>query len=215
MSLHFTRSRLIFTAGLCILILLLATTCRRAGTWLVKEDTPVHADAMVILMGSIADRVLQASDLYHAGVAGKVIIVEESMGAYAALEARGAHIISNTIQARNAAIALGIPADSIVTIVGDARSTQQEATIVRNYLQDKPGIKTLLLVSSAEHTRRASLIFRTAFEKSGKSVTIFSSPSKYTGFRAKDWWIHKEEIQAVLGEYVKLLNFWLLDRQRL
>jgi len=193
----------------------MVTTCYRAGTWLVKDDAPVHADAMVILMGSIADRVLQAADVYQKRLAGKVIIVEESMGAYKELEARGVHIISNTIQVRNAVIALGIPADSIIILPGDARSTQQEALIIRKYLANKPGMDTLLLVSSAPHTRRASIIFEKAFGKTGTPVIFYCSPSKYSNFRGNGWWKHKEEIQAVLSEYVKLLNFLFIDRRRL
>jgi len=170
---------------------------------------------MVILMGSIPDRVLQAADLYKKGIAGKVIIVEESMGAYQALEKQGAHIISNTTQAQNACVSLGIPADSITILPGDARSTQQEAVIVKEYLSKTPGIDTLLIVSSSDHTRRASIIFRKAFEKIKLPVVICSSPSKYTNFRADTWWKHKEEIQVVLAEYVKLLNFWIFDKRKL
>jgi len=48
--------------GLYILTILLlfsavyVKACRRAGVWLIKENEPVHADAIVILVGSIADR---------------------------------------------------------------------------------------------------------------------------------------------------------------
>jgi uncharacterized SAM-binding protein YcdF (DUF218 family) len=209
------KGRLIISVIFLIVLSVTITTCRYAGSWLVKNNTPNHVDAMVILMGSIPDRVLQATDLYKIGVSDKVLIVEESMGAYQALEARGAHIISNTMQAHNALISLGIPAESITILPGDAHSTQQESLIVREYLSENPGIHTLLLVTSAEHTRRASIIFDNAFRKNGLQVKIFSSPSKYTGFRAAGWWKHKEEIQAVLGEYVKLINFWIFDRQRL
>jgi len=33
--------------------------------------------------------------------------------------------------------------------------------------------------------------------------------------QAVGWWKYKEEIQSVLGEYVKLVNFWLFDLQKL
>lgn len=193
--------------------MLLVTTCNRAGTWLVKQDAPVHADAMVVLMGSIGDRVLQAADLYQQKLAGKLIIVEENMSAYSALEARGAHIVSNSTQARGAAIALGIPADSIEILPGNARSTQQEALIIRDYLRNQSGIDTLLLVTSSPHTRRSSIIFTTAFNKAGLPVVVSCSPSLYTHYTGKGWWKHKEEIQAVLSEYIKLVNFWLFDRR--
>ena len=67
--------RRIYILGILILFLLLAVgSCRKAGSWLVKEDNPVHADVMVMLMGSFADRILQVADLYEQGVAGKVSI---------------------------------------------------------------------------------------------------------------------------------------------
>jgi uncharacterized SAM-binding protein YcdF (DUF218 family) len=210
-----SKSRIIISSLLLIVVVMSVTTCRKAGTWLVKNDTLRHADVMVILMGNIPDRVLQAADLYNRGIAGRVIIVEESMGAFKKLEERGAHIISNTMQARNAAVSLGIPADSILILPGYANSTQKEAIIIREYLTKRSDIDTLLLVTSAPHTRRASIIFRKAFEANGNKVLVCSSPSIYSNYTGVGWWKHKEEIQAVLGEYVKLVNFWLFDKRRL
>jgi len=215
LKISFNKGKLALSFILLVVVSASVATCRKAGTWLVNNDTPKHADAMVILMGNIPDRVLQAGDLYNKGIAGKVIIVEESMGAFKALEARGAHIISNTMQARNAAISLGIPADSIFILPGEARSTQQGAVIIREFLSKRTDIDTLLLVSSAPHTRRASIIFRKAFEANGNHVSVCSSPCRYTNYRGAGWWKHKEEIQAVLGEYVKMVNFWLFDKRRL
>ena len=80
------KSRIIFFAGLVLLLAVYAGGCRRAGSWLVKEEVPAHADAMVLLMGNFPERVLQAADLYQAGKAERLIIVEESMGAYRGLE---------------------------------------------------------------------------------------------------------------------------------
>ena len=52
------RSR-IYVLGAVVLILLLAVgSCRKAGSWLVREDHPGHADVMVMLMGRISDRIL-------------------------------------------------------------------------------------------------------------------------------------------------------------
>jgi uncharacterized SAM-binding protein YcdF (DUF218 family) len=190
-------------------------SCRKAGTWLVMKDNPVHADAIVILMGSISDRILQATDLYKQGSAREVIIVEESMGAYRALEERGVQIISNTRQVRDALVTLGIPADGITTLQGDATSTQMEAMIIKEYISDKPGIDTIIIVSSADHTRRASMIFNAAFRNVEEPVTILCSPSAYTNFDAEKWWRGKEGIQVVVSEYVKIANFLLFERRKL
>jgi len=201
---------------LAIVLIALLLLFRGAGTWLVKSDPPVHADAMVMLMGGIApDRILESADHYNSGLAGRLLIVQESMGAYSALEKRGAHIISNTEQTVSAAMALGIPADSILVLPGDARSTQTEAIIIRDYLKNSRGIDTLTLITSADHSRRAFLIFSKALRKAGLPVVVLSNPSRYSGFNPRGWWKRKEDTQAVVMEWVKLANYWLIDKSTL
>jgi uncharacterized SAM-binding protein YcdF (DUF218 family) len=209
------KSRIFFFIILFVLIILYIGGCRRAGSWLVKEDVPAHADAMVLLMGGFPDRVLQAVDLYRKGKADKLLIVEESMGPFSTLELRGADIISNTDQARNSAIALGIPADSITILPGDARSTQDEAIVVRDYLSRCTTVDTLLLVSSSVHMRRASMIFKAAVKNNDHPVYIGCSPSVYSDFNADKWWRDKEGIQSVLTEYVKMGSFVVFEKKKL
>jgi uncharacterized SAM-binding protein YcdF (DUF218 family) len=209
------KSRIYFFGFFMIITILYISGCRRAGNWLVKEDVPAHADAMVILMGNIPDRVLQSADLYNEGRAGRVMIVHENIGPFRTLEARGVFIISTTDQARNACIDLGIPADSITILPGDARSTLEEAIVIRNYVSDKTTIDTLLLVSSAPHMRRASMIFKAALKDSKKTVYIGCSPSAYTNFNADMWWRSKEDIQAVLSEFVKIGSFVLFEKRKM
>ena len=98
---------------------------------------------------------------------------------------------------------------------GDATSTQMEAEIVRDYLATKPGIETLLLVSSAHHTRRASMIFKAALKPLEHPVSVYCSPSSYTAFCAEKWWKNREDIQDVLTEYLKIGNFVLFERRKL
>lgn len=128
------RSRIVFFLIIATIAAVDIVSCRKAGMWLVKDDNPEHGDALVLLMGSIPDRVMKAADLYNSGTATRHIIVEESMGNYRELEERGVTIISNTTQAHNAAVGLGVPVDSIKVLPGDARSTLNEAMVIRNYL---------------------------------------------------------------------------------
>jgi uncharacterized SAM-binding protein YcdF (DUF218 family) len=209
------KSRVYFFGFFMTIIILYMGGCKRAGNWLVKEDVPAHADAMVILMGNFPDRVLQAVDLYHDGMVGKLLIVEENMGPFRALEARGADIITNTEQARKTAVALGIPADSITILPGDARSTLDEALVIRNYLSHKTTVDTLLLVSSAPHMRRASMIFRATLHGISPPIYIGCRPSRYSSFRPEKWWCRKEDIQTVLSEYVKILSFVLVEKRQI
>lgn len=188
---------------------------RFAGTWLVRKDVPVKADVMVMLMGSIPDRVLEASDLYRAGYAKKIILVEENMGSYRKLEERGAKILSNTTQCFNALVKLGVQTNDITILPGDAQSTQAEAIIVRDFLKGRQETERLILVTSPGHTRRSWIIFSQAFRKSGMKTRIIAVPSKYNAFSGHGWWKHKETIQTVTQEYIKLFSYFVFERRRL
>ena len=196
-------------------LVLSVKACRNAGQWLVNKDEPVHADAIVILMGSIADRVLQTADLFSKGISYKVILVKSDMGAYKDLESRGVNITSDTEQYLNALVKLGIPGDSIIVLPGDAGSTQMEAMIIREYIFDKLNIDTLLLVSSSYHTRRASMIYKAALKETKTPVSVFCSPNYYTNFNAEKWWGRSDYIQVVLLEYLKIIDFLLFKRMDL
>jgi len=256
----------IYKLVLVIVLLVLAVgSCRKAGSWLVKSDDIQHADAMIMLMGRIPDRVLHISDLYQEDVAGEVWIVEEGSGSKSMLEERGVYIISTTEQVYGAFRDLGIAEESIVILPGGATSTQMEAEITRDYLatragtgqtvtnqavtnqagtnqastcrsgtnqagtnqastgrfgidqavMGRSGIDTLLVVSSASHTRRAHQIFSAAVKSLDHPVHICCSPSPYTDFNAQKWWKDREDIQDVFIEYVKMANFLLFEKRHL
>lgn len=200
---------------LSVVVVSVLLVMRFAGTWLVRKDGPRKADVMVMLMGSIPDRVLETSDLYRAGYAKKIILVEENMGSYRKLEERGAEILSNTTQCFNALIRLGVKSTDITILPGDAESTLAEAMIVRNFLKGQPEADRLILVTSPGHTRRSWIIFSQAFRKSGMKTRIIAVPSKYNAFSGHGWWKHKETIQIVLQEYIKLFSFFVFERSRL
>lgn len=208
--------RFFWPLGILLLVAVLSVTgCRNTGRWLAREDLPPHADALVLLMGSFPERVLQAADLYHKGLSDTLIIVNESMGAYRLLKERGINIISNTEQARSSAIALGIPAENIVLLPGEARSTLDEAIAVRNYIRGRPWMDTLILVSSPAHMRRAGMIFRTVFRKSGIEVSVGTSPSSWSSFNPDKWWHRKEDAQQVLSEWIKICSFVFFEKGRI
>ena len=208
------RSVLKVIISILLLFALSTFGCRKAGSWLVKNDLPQHADAIALLMGSFTERVLEAADLYSEGKAGRIIIVEEYMGPFKILEERGATIVSNSRQAFNSLVTLGVPADSIIILPGGARSTLDEAGIISEYLSSCHCADTLLIVTSAAHSRRASMIFRTAFRINDLQVYTGCSPSSYSSFDPDRWWSRKEDIQTVLSEVVKTGSFLLVERRQ-
>lgn len=198
-----------------LILIVYSYGCFRAGTWLTKRDVPEHSDIMVLLMGSLPDRVLEAADLYHKRKAVRMLIVYESMGPYQALESRGVKIIRTTQQAHDAAVALGVPSDRIILLPGDARSTLDEALAVRKYIEINPAADTILLVSSPAHMRRAGMIFKTALKNMPGKIYIGCSPSSYSAFNPEKWWRNREDIQAVIFELVKIASFQLFEKKQL
>ncbi|MCF8448179.1 MAG: YdcF family protein, partial [Bacteroidia bacterium] len=126
--------RTIFFISIFILSAAIVFSLLFAGSYLIKSDKLQKADAIVVLMGSIPDRLLYASDLYQQGWAGKVIFVEEYNESLNLLKFRGITIKSSSQQMANAAIQLGIHPDSLIIIPGDAQSTQMEAQQLRKFL---------------------------------------------------------------------------------
>ncbi|MBE0673548.1 MAG: YdcF family protein, partial [Bacteroidales bacterium] len=147
--------------------------------------------------------------------AGKILIVEDFKDANKMLTDRGVEVIGTTTQARNALITLGIPADSITILPGEARSTMDEVIVTRDYLLHHPEIESLIVVSSPSHMRRARMIFRAALKNAKMPVSVWCSPSAYTSFNAEKWWKNKEDIQIVLSEYLKITSFVLFEKRTL
>jgi uncharacterized SAM-binding protein YcdF (DUF218 family) len=200
---------------LLVLILLGVGSCRKAGTWLVRNDAPVQADAMVVLMGSMTERAVHAADLYREKVAEKIWVVEAAMDNYRLLERRGIRAMSSSERARFNLIALEIPEDSILILPGEAASTKMEAQITRDYLLSHTDIDTLVLVTSSYHTQRAYKLFHTAMKSMDVPVVLYCSPSTYSRFNADRWWRRRQDIEYVLMEYLKLANFYLFEKREL
>lgn len=201
------RSKLLIVI---ILLVLLAVFFRYAGTLLVEENTPKKADLIIVLMGSGPDRILGAVDLYKAGYAPRILMVENWEPGYELLEERGVKVPRDAGLTAWVGIQLGVPEEAFVILPGNARSTQEEALIASRYLRDDPDIDRVLLVSSKYHSRRSAIIFRWAIE----DAEILSCPTPYDRFEAESWWRSRQDAKWTVMEYVKLINFYLLDRWR-
>ncbi len=193
---------------------------RSAGIFLVKTATIRHADATLILMGSIADRVLQAKDIYNSGNTNEILIVNNIQYGSEYLAQFNVYIPNGAQLSRQALTQFNIP-DSLITILpGHAASTRAEAEITANWLKQNPQIDTLIIVSSAAHMRRAIMIFENTFNdyslnmhpERSRGVTILSAPSKYSGFNAQKWWTDRESAKQVLMEYTKIASFLLVEQ---
>ena len=181
------------------------------GGFLIVHDEPRPADAIVVLSGSIPDRILEAVDLYQAQLAPRIILTQEGMlPGLAALRARGGSLPEHHEQNRSIAEQLGVPADAISVMTTPAWSTLTEAEGLVAYLQQQQ-IKSILLVTSQAHARRASMVFHNLAD--GK-LQILVCPSRYDPFAADNWWSRRPFVRRVVTEYGKMLYYEIIDRWR-
>ena len=173
------------------------------GSWLVKDDELQPADAMVMLMGSVSDRVLEAFHVYEAGYAQQVILAEPGRMGTVLQNEYGIRIPINVDIAHDALLELGVQHEHIIVLPFGTSSTKDEAVAVRKYLENHSDIRSVILVTSASHSRRASMVFRREFRKLDHDVELISRPSRYSSFQARGWYRHRESTKAVFNEYIK------------
>lgn len=179
------------------------------GGFLIVQDETHPADAIVVLSGSVPDRILEAVDLYQAHLAPRIILTrEQPLPGLAALRARGATLPEHHEQNISIAEQLGVPAAAIAVMPKATTSTLAETKALVAYLKEQ-NVRSILLVTSKAHTRRARLTFRTL---AGPDLRIAVCPSRYDPFSAQQWWHERGLVRRAVIEYGKLLNFVVIDR---
>lgn len=198
----------VFALGV-VLYLFRQPMLETAGRFLILDDAPSKADAIVVLSGSFPDRILEAVALYKDGFAPKLILcLEPDNPAMDRLEELGVHVTRGSGLNREVAEQLGVPAAAIEIVDRSAASTFSEALATLQHVRDQ-GYASILLVTSKYHTKRAAWIYRTL---AGDSIRIISRPAREDSFDPDAWWHDRASTRRVLVEYQKLLVFLLLDQ---
>jgi uncharacterized SAM-binding protein YcdF (DUF218 family) len=187
-----------------------------AAPWIQRRESIQSADAVLMLMGSIGDRVLAVHDLWQAQKTSRILFCEESNQHLKGLVRRGVHIQSSNDQVKSAFRQLGIPDSCLTFISGNANSTLDEARMVFSYLKQSYSTRKapfrLVIVTSLSHTRRAYFIFRRALRDLSFPVEISTHPSPYSRKITYTWFLSREQTQIVLSEYTKILAWFLFDQ---
>jgi uncharacterized SAM-binding protein YcdF (DUF218 family) len=188
-----------------------AFVARAAALALIVTAELPRADAVVALAGSSAyvERARHAAEIVREGRATKVLLTDDGQ-----LSGWSNESESNPRFVERAAAELaraGVPSADVEVLPQTVSSTHDEALLVREYARER-GLRSIMLVTSGYHSRRALWTFRRAFEGSGVEVGIEpvapggQTPSPGT------WWLSPRGWQSVAGEYVKLVYYWLRYR---
>jgi uncharacterized SAM-binding protein YcdF (DUF218 family) len=167
------------------------------------------ADVIVVLSGSssFVERTQLAAQLYAAGRSRKVILTNDNLqGGWLSVEQRNPFFYERATSVLTSA---GVPKSAIEVIPQPVQSTRDEARLLRVYA-DEHGLRSILFVTSAYHSRRALWTIRREFRSTKTEIGLVSVPPGNQTSSPATWWLHLRGWEMVPGEYLKIVYYWLL-----
>lgn len=170
------------------------------------QDTPV--EAMIVLSGTpvIDERVARATELFQRGLAPRIILTNDGTRSRRA----GSNQPRPLIVERSSGIleAAGVPPGQIVRLPLVVRSTYDEATALRAYVQQH-SLASVLIVTSPYHALRSRWVFQRVMRGTGTRIEVTSIEPGIQSPLPTTWWHTRRGWQSVAGEYVKLVYYMI------
>lgn len=184
--------------------LLRTTLLTGLARFLIIDDPLSPADIVVLLTGDTTTRPFRAAELIRKGVAPVVVIcrAESSAPVQWGLFPNATDVNVGMLKK------IGVADSKIIVLErpGGVTSTFDEAETVRDYVR-RNKTSSMIIVSSALHTRRARWVFRKVLQ--GEGVAIRMSPVHHHRFSDTNWWTQEDGLLYCPSEYAKfLLYLW-------
>jgi uncharacterized SAM-binding protein YcdF (DUF218 family) len=196
----------------CILLLaawsLAAWAAARA--LIVRAELP-RADCIAVLSGASVykERVRYAARLFKEGRAPKIILTNDGIeSGWSTVEQRNPLFVERE---RDELKLAGVPPDDIVILPGQVTSTFDEAEALRAFAAAHH-VRSMLVVTSAYHSRRALRTLRGVFAGSNVEIGLDAPPLGEESPVPLTWWLKPAGWRMVAGEYLKMLYYLLRAR---
>lgn len=177
---------------------------------LVVERPLDHSDAALVLSGAAdyLQRARGAAKVYGDGVAPRVLLTDDDQrGGWDDTEKGNPYFVDRMVREL---IRLGVPAEAIEKLPGKVHGTDDEAeTFIRAL--NSLGVRSVTLVTSEFHSRRALWTFERAAARSGSPLVIGlrRAPSDQVYPNRYNWWLSVRGWRSVGLEYLKFGWYWL------
>lgn len=156
---------------------------------LIVRDRLERADVILVLAGdNSGERVEEGVNLYKQGYAGYILMSGGPL----------AWRLTNAEWMKKQALAEGVPERAIL-LQDRSQSTLDDANFSLP-IAVKHNFKSLILVTSPYHTRRAAAVFKKIFGSAGIKVIVY--PVRKSDFNSVGWWTRHEDTADVIWEYV-------------
>jgi len=175
------------------------------GGYLIVEHEPEKSDVIVCLAGKNIERSLEVVDAYRKGLAPYIFMAKKS-------KPDGFEYLTKKVRDYPADFDLftlimegfQIPEKAILSSEERVGYTLDEVRLVHKFVLER-GFKSLIVITSLTHSRRAWLTFTKVFKDD--DIKIISLPSHYQLFNPKDWWKKRKCIYDLILEYQKLIYY--------
>ena len=175
------------------------------GQLLVADDRPAKgADAVIILMGDVAERTPHALSLFKEGYAKDVVFAHSQNRPMVDL----GFWVNDSIATNSILKSANVAANKIHYIQdGEVTSTIDESRKILSYINGHlRQTGRIILVTSWYHTSRAKWIFS---RQNTYGFTIEASPAFSRGITVHNWIYDEESFLAVYQEYLKWLYYFV------
>ena len=169
-----------------------------AESWII-EDPLDKADALIVLGGDnfYADRATRGAQLFREGKAPLIVACGRRLRPNAGI----AELMEHDLVER------GVPREKIVRFTHDGDSTLEEAQALTRLVKERKW-RSVMVVTSNYHTRRARYIYRRVFPQ-GVEVRVASA--RDGDFDPEHWWEERKSIKELTREFAGMVvTLWEL-----
>ncbi len=191
--------------GVLVVLMLVAATVafRGVGRWLNREDPLSHADVIFVLSGAMPQRALEGAKVFAMGYAPEVWLSRPDSPADE-LASLGIHFAGEEDYNRQILIHEGVPEAAIHILPEQVVNTEEELQEVGREMR-RNGKKTIILVTSPQHTRRVWTIWQKLVGSDPKATIRSAHEDR---FDPDHWWRNTGDVWSVIHETLGLMNAW-------
>lgn len=176
------------------------------GGFLIINKPLTHADALVVMAGSMPERLPAAARLFRDGISQKILLTNDGVkGAWSEEKHRN---LSQVEWAEADLIKMQVPETAIVKLAYSSSGTIHDALNSRTEILDKD-IKTIIIVTSDYHTKRSLWTFERVLRSNRVAIGVYPAISE--GSKSSEF----KRFLELSSEMIKLIyyicKFWNIE----
>jgi hypothetical protein len=172
------------------------------GALVVHEEELAPADVVVISTGADGAGVLEAADLVHSGVAGRVAVFADPPDPVVDREFLRRGVPYEDAAAREVRQLRALGVDRVEQIPRAVAGSEDEGAVLPEWCR-REGIRSVIVVTTADHSRRVRRLLRRSME--GQPTRVIVRPARFSQFDPDGWWDTRGGLRTGIVEIQKLL----------